>query len=492
VTRRVTIDPLTRLEGHGKIEIFLDDAGEVEEAYLQIPELRGFERFCIGRPAEEMPRITSQICGVCPAAHHLASAQALDDLWQVEPPPAAHAIRELYLSLFFLEDHALHFYYLGGPDLLVGPAAPPAERNVLGIIARLGAEVGARVTRARKVARSAMASIAGRAAHPVFALPGGVSRPLPAETIAELRAAGPELVDFAASSLDLVERVVRGGPPAEVWARALEAEAFHLRTANMGLVDEEDRVTFYRGDLRVVDASGAPIARFAPRDYRDHLAEHEERWTFVKFPYLRALGFHGFEEGAHNGIYRVGPLGRVNASRAMATPRAEEERQRMVEALGGLPIHRTLAFHWARLVEMLQAAETVARLAEDSVLAEKHVRNLPTATPTEGVGVVEAARGTLFHRYRTDPQGLLTEVELIVASQQNAAPIQISVRKAARALIRGGRVEPALLAELEMAYRAYDPCNACATHALPGELPLEVTLRDRHGVRERLTRGLLP
>jgi F420-non-reducing hydrogenase large subunit len=488
VSRRVTIDPLTRLEGHGKIEIFLDDEGEVEEAYLQIPELRGFERFCVGRPAEEMPRITAQICGVCPASHHIASARALDALYAVEPPPAAHLIREIYLSLFFVEDHALHFYYLGGPDLFVGHDAPAAERNVLGVIKKLGAEAGARVVSMRKRARAAMGAIAGRAAHPVFALPGGVSRPLPAEVIAELRALGPDLVDFAGFSLDAFDRVIRAG---DAWRRALDAEAFHLRTANLGLVDDQDRVSFYRGDLRVVGADGALVARFPPADFREHLAEHEERWTYVKFPYLRALGFRGFREGADNGIYRVGPLGRVNAARGMATPRAEAQRQRMVEALGGAPIHRTLAFHWARLVEMLQAAETIEHIAHDPALGDTHVRNLPEAAPKEGVGVVEAARGTLIHRYRTDPAGLLTEVELLVASQQNAAPIQISVRKAARALIHGGRVEPALLNELEMAYRAYDPCNACATHALPGELPLEVLIRDASGVRARLTRGLL-
>ncbi|MBI5497941.1 MAG: Ni/Fe hydrogenase subunit alpha [Deltaproteobacteria bacterium] len=489
MSQRITIDPMTRLEGHGKIEIFLNDAGEVEHAYLQIPELRGFERFCVGRPAEEMPQITAHICGVCPAAHHLASARALDDLWKVDPPPAAHKLRELYYNLFILEDHALHFYYLGGPDLLLGADTPPAQRNVLGVIAKLGADVGARVVSTRKAVRAIMGEMSGRTAHPVFALPGGLSRPMPPPTLEKLRALAPSLVDFAAFSLDTFYKLVVAG---DAWNRAMEAEPFNLRTHSMGLVDDQGRVTFYRGRVRVVDTAGAELLTFAARDYAQHIDEHAESWTYVKFPFLRARGWKGFEEGPDSSLYRVGPLGRLNAATGMATPRAEEHRQKMFTALGGRPVHRTLAFHWARLVEVMQAAEAVAALAEDEELRSPDVRRIPEATPAEGIGIVEAPRGTLIHHYQTDAQGILTHVNLIVASQHNAAPVQISVRKAARGFIHGGKVDDAILNQLEMAYRAYDPCNACASHSLPGEMPLDVQVRARDGTLvRRLSRGVV-
>jgi F420-non-reducing hydrogenase large subunit len=487
MSRRITIDPLTRLEGHGKIEIVLDERGEVETAFLQVPELRGFERFCLGRPAEEMPRITAHICGVCPAAHHIASARALDAVWQVEPPPAAHKLRELYYNLFLLEDHALHFYYLGGPDLLVPEASGPM-RSILGVVERLGKEVGGRVVAVRKEARAIMAAMAGRTVHPAFALPGGVSRPLARETVERVRRSARDLVDFATFTLQTFEQAV---VESAAWRHAIESEAFQLRTHSMGLVDADGSAAFYRGALRVVDPAGAELARFAPSEYLDHLAEHVEPWTYVKFPFLNARGWTGFTEGDRSGLYRVGPLARLNVAESMATPWAEEHRERMFAALGARPAHQTLAFHWARLVEALQAAETVQILARDPEIESDEVRRLPEATPREGVGVVEAPRGTLIHHYRTDEQGLLTAVNLVVASQHNAGPVQLSVRKAAQALIHGGVVDDALLSQLEMAYRAYDPCNACASHALPGEMPLEVTLRARDGaVLQRLARGI--
>jgi F420-non-reducing hydrogenase large subunit len=489
MSRRITIDPVTRLEGHGKVEVLLDERGDVAGAWLQVPELRGFERFCLGRPAVEMPSITAHVCGVCPAAHHVASARALDALYHVEPPPAAHKIRELYYNLFILEDHALHFYYLGGPDLVVGAGAPAAQRNVLGVMARLGMEAGREIIAARKLARSFMTAIAGRVTHPVFALPGGVSRALDRDLVERMREGAPRLVDFAART---VEAFADGALQAPGWAEMLHAEAFRLRHHSMGLVDAEGRLSFYRGAVRVVDPDGREVTRFAPADYLDHVAEHVEPWTYVKFPYLRARGWKGFEEGADSGLYRVGPLARLNAATRMATPRAQEQADRLFEALGR-PAHQTLAFHWARLVEALQAAEEVERLANDPEILDPRVRSLPTEAPTEGVGVVEAPRGTLVHHYRTDERGLLTMVNLIVASQHNAGPVQISIRKAAREVIRGGKVEEGALNVLEMAFRAYDPCNACASHALPGEMPMEVTVRGADGaVREVVARGLEP
>jgi F420-non-reducing hydrogenase large subunit len=479
VTRRIVIDPITRLEGHGKIEILLDEDGNATTARLQVPELRGFERFCVGRPVEELPRLTSHVCGVCPAAHHLASVRALDALYGASPPPAAKALQALYYNLFLFEDHLLHYWYLGGPDLLLGPRAPAPLRNVLGVVAKVGAELGGRILSARREAREIMSALSGRAGHPVFALPGGCSRPAPPEWIARAREAAPRFVAFAEESLASFRAAVLDSPS---WMEAVESEPFRARTHSMGMVDAQGRLAFLDGTLRVVDTAGRPVAEAAPRDWLQHLAEHAEPWSYAKFTFLRAKGWTGFTEGDDSGLYRVGPLARLNVATAMATPKAEAERQRLFERLGR-PAHQTLAFHWARLVEALQAAETVATLAADPVLGATEVRSLPAplAGPAEGVGIVEAPRGTLIHHYAADRDGMATRVELVVASQNNGAAVQVSIAKAARALVRGGAVDDGVLNHLEMAFRAYDPCNACASHALPGELPLVVTVRDAAG-----------
>jgi F420-non-reducing hydrogenase large subunit len=492
MSRRIVIDPITRLEGHGKIEILLDEQGNATSARLQVPELRGFERFCVGRPVEELPRLTSHVCGVCPAAHHLASVRALDALYGAEPPPAARLAQALYYDLFLFEDHLLHYWYLGGPDLLLGPDAPAPMRNVLGVVAKVGAELGGRIMAARKEARELMGALSGRAGHPVFALPGGISRAVPAELAARIRAAAPRLVAFAGESLETFRRAVLASPS---WMATVESVPFGLRTHSMGMVDAEGRIAFLDGTLRVVDPAGRQVARFAPRDWLEHLAERVEPWSYAKFTYLKARGWRGFEEGEESGLYRVGPLARLNVATAMATPKAEAERQRLFDRLGW-PAHQTLAFHWARLVEALQAAESVERRAADPALVDEDVRRLPAPLrgACEGVGAVEAPRGTLLHHYAADADGMATRVNLVVASQHNGAPVQVSISKAARALVRGGKVDAATLNALEMAFRAYDPCNACASHALPGELPLVVTVRDAAGrvveiVRRRVDVG---
>jgi F420-non-reducing hydrogenase large subunit len=478
MTRRITIDPITRLEGHGKIEIFLDAAGEVADAYMQVPELRGFERFCLGRPAEEMPRITPRICGVCPTAHHMASTRALDDLWHVDPPPAGHTLRDLFYNLFMFEDHTLHFYFLGGPDFIVGPAAPAAERNVLGVIGKVGLEIGGKVIAARKEARAIMAEMAGKAIHPVFGLPGGVSKPLTPELVERLRRAAPGFVDFAAFSLQAFADIVLKNP---AYVETILAEHYAHRTYYMGLVDESLKVTFYRGRVRVVSPSGQQVALFEPRDYLTHIAEHVEPWSYIKFPFLRQPGWKGFVDGADSGVYRVAPLARLNASEGMATPRAQQHYEQMYATLGGKPAHCTLAFHWARLIEALQAAETVLAYSADPEILSPEVRRVPTEAPTEGVGIVEAPRGTLIHHYKTDARGILTFVNLIVATVHNAAPIQMAIKKAAQGVIHAGAVDEGLLNQVEMAFRAFDPCHACATHSLPGEMPLVVHLHDALG-----------
>jgi F420-non-reducing hydrogenase large subunit len=484
MNRRITIDPITRLEGHGKIEIFLDEAGDVESAFLQVPELRGFEKFCEGRPAEEMPRITPRICGVCPTAHHMASTKAVDDLWHVEPPRTAKLLRELLYNSFMVEDHFIHFFFLGGPDFVVGPQADAAERNILGVIAKVGLEIGGQVIRVRKECRQIIQSLAGKVIHPVFGVPGGVSKGIEEEERDGFADNARYAVEFAQFALQVFDDIVLKN---EEYVDLVLSDTYSHRTYYMGLVDEENKVNFYDGKVRVVDPEGEEIAKFAPREYAGHIREHVEPWSYISFPYLERVGWKGFVDGADSGVYRVAPLARLNVAEGMATPLAQQAHDRMYDTLGGKPVHSTLAFHWARLIEALQAAERMVELLEDPEITSKEIRNLPTDTPDEGVGIVEAPRGTLIHHYQTDEKGILTDINLLVATNHNAAPIAMSVEKAAKGLIKGGQVSDGLLNMVEMAFRAYDPCHACATHAL-GQTPLQVTIRDNEGnVLRRLT-----
>jgi len=476
--RRITIDPITRLEGHGKIEIFLDAAGDVERAWLQIPELRGFEVFARGRPAEDMPQITSRICGVCPTAHHMAATKALDDLYGVEPTPTARLIRELIYHAFMVEDHALHIYLLGGPDFIVGPQAPAAERNVVGVINKVGVEVGRKVIGMRRRLRDAIAYFGGKVIHPVFGLPGGVARGLAEKDLPKFKQLAAEALEFAQFTLQVFKDLVLKNPD---YVRLITGDTYTNRTYYMGMVDAQNRLNFYDGELRVVDPEGREYAKFPACRYREFIAERVEPWSYMKFCYLKPLGWRGFEEGAQNGIYAVAPLARLNVAEAMATPLAQQARDEYFAALGGRPVHHTLANHWARVIELLFAAERMGELVNDPRLTGTDIRRIPTARPTLGVGVVEAPRGTLFHQYETDERGVVTGANLIVATQNNAARIALSVEKAAKGVIKQGVVTEGLLNLVEMAFRAYDPCFGCATHTLPGHVPLRVRIHDHAG-----------
>jgi len=484
--KKITIDPITRLEGHGKIEVFLNDTGDVDRAYLQIPELRGFEKFCEGRPAEEMPRITPRICGVCPTAHHMASTKALDDLFKVEPTPAAKKIRELMYCAFQAEDHILHFFFLGGPDFVVGPQAPAAERNVLGVIAKAGIEAGSKVIEVRKRLRGVIETIGGKAIHPVCGLPGGVSKPVIEEERIKFIETAEYALDFSKWALELFDSIVLKN---KEYVTLVTGDTYKQRTYYMGLVDKNNRLNFYDGELRVVGPDGKEFAKFKGQDYLEHIREHVEPWTYVRFSYLRKVGWKGFVDGEASGVFRVNSLARLNVADGMATPLAQKAYERMYETLGGKPVHNTLAFHWARLIEALYASERMLELARDPEITSPEVRNIPTAVPKEGIGVIEAPRGTLFHHYKSDERGILTEVNLIVATQNNAAAICMDVEKAAKSLIHKGEVSDGLLNMIEMAFRAYDPCMACATHSLPGGMPLEVLVHDFQGNEiQRLSR----
>jgi F420-non-reducing hydrogenase large subunit len=483
--RRISIDPITRLEGHGKIEIFLDAKGDVNRAFMQVPELRGFEKFAQGRLAEDMPQITSRICGVCPTAHHMASTKALDDLYKVEPPPAGKAIRELVYNAFMAEDHALHFYFLGGPDFVVGPTAPAAERNILGVIAKVGVETGKTVIAMRKRLRELIAIAGGKVIHPVLGLPGGVAKPIKPEEQKQFQVLAADAVGFAQFTLKVFEDVVLKNPE---YVKLITSDTFTHRTHYLGMVDDKDRPNFYDGKLKVVSPEGKEVARFAAQQYLDYVAEHVEPWSYMKFCYLKPVGWKGFVEGADSGIYAVAPLARLNVASGMATPLAQQAYEKMYQVLGGKPVHHTLGNHWARVIELLYAAERLQEIAADPVLVDPNVRTLPTVKPTEGIGVVEAPRGTLIHHYKTDERGVITMANLIVATQGNAARMAMGVEKAARGLISGKEVSDGLLNMVEMAFRAYDPCLGCATHSLLGEMPLEVSIRDADGQVIRVVR----
>jgi F420-non-reducing hydrogenase large subunit len=483
--KRISIDPITRLEGHGKIDIFLDEQGDVANAYLQIPELRGFERFCVGRPAEDMPNLTARICGVCPEAHHMAATKALDALWHVDPPPTAKKLRELMYSIFFATDHTTHFYALGGPDFVVGPTAPAAERNILGVIAKVGMDVAKHVLKMRHDGHALIQMMAGRRVHPNWGLPGGVSRGINEEQRKEIEARGREAIEFAKFSLKVFDDIVLKNSD---YVKLITGDVYVHKTYNMGMVDAQNRTNFYDGKIRVTSPSGKEHAKYDCSQYREFVAERVEPWSYLKFPYLKKVGWKGFVDGEESGVYKATPLSRCNAADAMATPEAQAAYAKMYETLGGKPINHTLATHWARLVELLYAAERWVELATDAEITGKEYRVLPTATPTEGVGCVEAPRGTLTHHYTTDERGILTKVNLIVGTTNNNAPICMSVKKAAQGLIKKGKVSEGLLNMVEMAFRAYDPCFGCATHSLVGQMPLEVTLRDPRGeVIERLS-----
>jgi F420-non-reducing hydrogenase large subunit len=472
-TEKIVIDPVTRLEGHGKIEIFLNEKGDAEKAYFQIPEFRGFEAFCKGRPAEAMPQITSRICGVCPTAHHMASTKCLDDLFKVEPTSAARKIRELMYSIFMVEDHALHIYILGGPDLIVGPTAPKETRNVVGVIQTVGLDIGKRVIMTRKMLRELMTYLGGKVIHPVLGLPGGVAKGIKEEDLPKFKEAADEAVDFAKFTIDTVKSIVLSNKDL---LEVITSDAYTHKTYYMGLVDEQNRVNFYDGLIRVVDPEGKEVTKFDVSNYLDEISEHVEPWSYMKFPYLKRVGWKGFTDGQDSGVYAVAPLARLNVADAMATPIANEELKIYRETLGGTPVHLTLANHWARAVELLNAAERMQELVNDPEITSDDLRTIPTETPSVGIGVVEAPRGTLIHHYETDDKGLLTKANLIVATQNNAARIALSVDKAATSLIKGGVVNDGLLNMVEMAFRAYDPCHACGTHSVPGGIPLRVNI----------------
>lgn len=417
----------------------------------------------------------------------MASCKATDAVYQVEVPPTGKKLRELFYTAHYIHSHIAHFYALAAPDFVCGPDAPPAERNILGVVARVGLEIGGEVIKARAQAQEIQAMLMGKATHPVGGIPGGMSKPITEAERQKIETMAASLVEFAKFSLKLFEDVVLKN---QGYVDLVLSDTFTIRTNYMGLVDREGKVNFYDGELRVIEPDGTRIAQFAPANYLDFIAEHPEPWSYLKFPFLKSKGWQGIVDGADSGMYRVAPLGRLNVADGMATPLAQAEYERFYSTLGGKPVHQTLATHWARLVELMYAAERLYELTRDEEICSPQVRAIPTATPSEGVGVVEAPRGTLIHHYKTDNQGLVQKLNIIVATAHNYGAMCLSIKKAAMGVIgKGTQLTEGILNRVEMAFRAYDPCMACATHSLPGQMPLELVVYDAQGqVAERYQR----
>ena len=466
-SKKITINPLSRIEGHGKVTIHLDENGDVSESRFHVTQFRGYERFCQGRPFEEMPVITQRICGICPVSHQLASAKACDAILGVDIPPAARRLRELLHMGQFIQSHALHFFHLASPDLLLGWDADPGKRNVVGLIAAFP-DLAMKGIRLRKFGQEIIKALGGKKIHPAFAVPGGVMNPLKDDDRDNLLRGFSDAYASTHAALDVVKKWL-GTHRDEVKQFA------NFSSSYAGLVDEKGCPALYDGAMRMRSHDGGILAEFDPAQYLEFIAEHVEPWSYLKFPVFKPLGYPA-------GCYRVGPLGRLNVVDAMGTPQAQEAfddyRQRTANGLKG----GSLIFHYARLIELLYCLEKAEALLEDERICGRDIRISSNPANRQGVGVIEAPRGTLIHHYRVDKYGILEAVNLIVATGHNNLAMNRSVDLVAKAYIRGGEVKEGLLNRIEGAIRCYDPCLSCSTHAV-GQMPLAVEIFSSTGAR---------
>ena len=471
--KQIVIQPITRIEGHAKVTIQLDDAGNVADTKFKVVELRGFEKFCIGRPVEELPRIVTSICGVCPWSHHLASAKATDAIFGVEIPPTGKKLRDLCNSIAYTEEHILHFFFLSGPDFVMGPDADYSVRNVIGI-AQSNPEIGQKVVRNRHLGTQMLDIVSGKSIHPVTAVPGGFSKPLTTKERDKVLPMAEEVLEFAKFSMAFAKESIF--PKYLDTVKSLGV----INTGFLGTVTDDGTLNLYDGKLRLMKPDGS-YEDFAYEQYADYISEKIEDWTYMKFPYAKSWG-DGFSMDVDDpkGIYRVNSLARINVADRMATPLAQKEFEEFREAFGR-PAQLTLLYHWARLIELLYSAEHVVELLNDPDITNRETRTAVTPRAASGIGCIEAPRGTLFHDYETDDKGMITNLNLIVATTQNNAPINMSVNQAAKALIKNGNYDQGILNRVEMAIRAYDPCLSCSTHTLDGQIAVQVDILDTKG-----------
>jgi NAD-reducing hydrogenase large subunit len=472
-TEKITIEPVTRIEGHAKVTIHMNDIGGVEHAYFHVNEFRGFEKFCEGRMFFEMPQITPRICGICPVSHHLASAKAGDRLIGVEPPHTAVLLRELMHMGQTIQSHSMHFFELAGPDLILGFDADPAIRNVVGLIGA-DPELTVRAVELRKFGQDIIYQVGGRRIHPNFAVPGGVNRAMDEERREHMLAG----VDHAIETTQIGIKLVKD------WAEAnlADVEKFAVfHSGYLGLVTPENGLELYDGDIRLVDKDGKELELFSAQNYLENIAEHVEDWSYLKFPYYKKMGWP-------DGVYRVGPLGRLNVADKIDTPLAQEEYKIYRQINGGKPVYHTLYYHYARLIETLFAIERARELLENPDLMGKDILNKSHTLQPEAVGVLEAPRGTLIHHYKIKPDGQLEKVNLIVSTGHNNWAMSKAVDSVAKTYVKGPDVSEGMLNRVEAAIRAYDPCLSCSTHAV-GQMPIKIDVIDPDGsVRQTLQR----
>ena len=473
--RRVAIDPITRVEGHGKITLMLDDKNHIHEARLHIVEFRGFEKFIQGRPYWEVPFFVQRLCGICPVSHHLAAAKAVDQLIGVEQlTTTAYKLRRLLHFGQTLQSHALHFFHLSSPDFLFGFGSDPVQRNIVGVLEKYP-ELALKGVKLRKYGQQVIEVIAGKRIHGTATVPGGMNKAL---TSAERDALLADIKDILAWSQDAVtlnEQIHTEHPDHHGFATLL--------TNFLSMVGGGGELELYHGGLRARAPTGANIFdQFDYRGYQQILREEVRPWSYMKFPFL-------IELGKEQGWYRVGPLARVNNCDVISTPLAEAARKRFKEFGQGGFVHNTLAYHWARMIEALHCAESIEALLHDPEITGTNLVADPGVKQREGIGVIEAPRGTLFHHYQIDEQGLIEKANLIVSTTSNNQAMNESVRSVANEYLDGKELTEGLLNHLEVAVRAYDPCLSCATHAL-GKMPLQVELLDADGtLLDRLTKG---
>ncbi len=468
----LTIQPVTRIEGHAKITIQLDDTGNVSDTQVNVLELRGFEKFCLGKPVEEMPRITTRICGVCPWSHHNASAKTCDAVFGVDPPPAGKKLRELCNSIAYMEEHILHFFFLAGADFVLGPGADYGVRNVIGIVGA-APDIARNVVVSRHKAAHMLEIIAGKAIHPAAAVPGGFSRPLLEAERQELKKMADEMLEFSKFSISFAKE--------SLFPKYLDVvkSLGVINTGFLGTVKEDGSMDLYDGKLRMMQVDGS-YEDFDVENYTDYIREHVEPWSYLKFPYMKKAGEFSMDLDNPNGIYRTNTLARMNVVDKIDTPLAQAELEEFREKFGR-PAQPTLLYNWARLIELLYNAENTVRLLEDPEITSTDIRKKVEPRAARGIGSVEAPRGTLIHDYETDENGLITNVNLIVGTTHNNAPINMSVKSAAKALIKDGNYNEEILNTVEMMIRAHDPCLSCATHKLDGKIGVKINIVDHEG-----------
>ncbi len=467
-TRRIVIEPLTRVEGHGKVSILLDDDNNVQQARLHIVEFRGFERFIQGRPFWELPVLVQRLCGICPVSHHLCAAKAVDGIIGAEQlTPTAEKMRRLMHYGQIFQSHALHFFYLASPDLLFGFDAPVEKRNVVGVIADYP-DLAVQGVMMRRFGQEIIKATAGKKIHGTGAIPGGINKNLSIEERDVLLAEMDQMLEWSRKAVGIAK---------DYTLKNLElvAEFGSFDSNHLSIVREDGAMDLYDGKLRAVDSTGNTIIdQVDPLEYLDYIAEEVRPWSYMKFPFLKQLG-------SENGWYRVGPLARINTCDFIDTPEADAARKEFLELSNGLPSNVTMAYHWTRMIELLHAIEKIGELLEDSDLQGDELVTPAGERREEYVAILEAPRGTLTHHYRVDENDQVTMANLIVSTTCNNEPMNRAITKIAADHLSGvPEITEGLLNNIEVGVRAYDPCLSCATHAI-GQMPLEVTLIDSQG-----------